>query len=47
MIGCGPDPDTPVRFSTAVQTIAPSTIARLRQNDTYLASLRTRNVSLV
>ena len=43
----GDTPETPVRFSTAVQTIAPSTIARLRQNDTYLASLRTRNVSLV
>ena len=42
------DPETPVRFSTAVQTIAPSTIARLRQNNTYLASLqKTRNVSLV
>ena len=40
--------ETPVRFSTAVQTIAPSTIARLRQNNTYLASLqKTRNVSLV
>ena len=41
------DLETPVRFSTAVQTIAPSTIARLRQNNTYLASLKTRNVSLV
>ena len=40
--------ETPVRFSTAVQTIAPSTIVRLRQNNTYLASLqKTRNVSLV
>ena len=40
--------ETPVRFSTAVQTIAPSTIARLRQNNTYLASLqKTRNISLV
>lgn len=39
--------DTPVRFSTAVQTIAPSTIATLRQNNTYLAGLRTRSVSLV
>ena len=43
----GDPPDTPVRFSTAVQTVAPSTIATLRQNQTYLASLRTRNVSLV
>ena len=43
----GLSPETPVRFSTAVQTIAPSTIARLRQNNTYLASLKTRNVSLV
>ena len=41
------DDETPVRFSTAVQTIAPSTVAKLRQNNTYLASLRTRNVSLV
>ena len=37
----------PVRFSTGVQTIAPSAIATLRQNNTYLASLRNRNVSLV
>lgn len=39
--------DAPVRFSTGVQTIAPSAIATLRQNNTYLASLRNRNVSLV
>ena len=39
--------EAPVRFSTGVQTIAPSAIATLRQNNTYLASLRNRNVSLV
>ena len=37
----------PVRFSTAVQTVAPSTIATLRQNSTYMASIRSRSVSLV
>ena len=41
------DPQAPARFSTGVQTIAPSAIATLRQNNTYLASLRNRNVSLV
>ena len=39
--------ETPVRFSTAVQTVAPSTIATLRQNSTYMASIRSRSVSLV
>ena len=42
-----PEQEAPVRFSTAVQTIAPSTIATLRQNDMYIASLRMRSVSLV
>ena len=45
--GSQDDPQAPVRFSTGVQTIAPSAIATLRQNNTYLASLRNRNVSLV
>ena len=39
--------ESPVRFSTAVQTVAPSTIATLRQNSTYMASIRSRSVSLV
>ena len=37
-------PATPVRFSTAVQTIAPSAIATLRQSKDFIAS---RNTSLV
>ena len=40
-------PATPVRFSTAVQTIAPSAIATLRQSSDYMASIRIRNTSLV
>ena len=39
--------ESPLRFSTAVQTVAPSTIATLRQNSSYMASLRSRSVSLV
>jgi hypothetical protein len=42
-----PEQEAPVRFSTTVQTIAPSTIATLRQNDLYIASARIRSVSLV
>ena len=40
-------PATPVRFSTAVQTIAPSAIATNRLSSDYVASLRNRNTSLV
>ena len=36
-------PSPPARFSTAVQTVAPSTIATLRQNNTYLSSSRSRS----
>ena len=39
--------ESPLRFSTAVQTVAPSTIATLRQNSSYMASIRSRSVSLV
>ena len=42
-----PEQEAPLRFSTAVQTITPSTIATLRKNDMYIASLRIRSVSLV
>ena len=39
--------EEPVRFSTAVQTVEPSTIATLRQNRDYMASIKSRSVSLV
>ena len=39
--------EEPARFSTAVQTVEPSTIATLRQNRDYMASIRSRSVSLV
>ena len=39
--------EEPVRFSTAVQTVEPSTIATLRQNKDYIANYKSRSFSIL